>query len=349
MIPRVDISGQRFGRLVVGRHETSTGKKSHWRCVCDCGQTTFAKAAILRRGHKRSCGCLQRDVTSKRARTHGLSGTPEHQSWMKMLGRCGNPNNKNYHQYGGRGVEVRYLSFSEFLSDVGARPGPGYSVDRINVNGHYEAGNCRWADKATQGENRRTTLLVTHAGETKTLAAWGRELGIKPQTLYCRMFSYGWSTDRALSAPAKPHGDRSAARKKFSMSELAAMALCAVITRYGEPLIPDDIKAKGKKAILSHVEWDHIIPLALGGLDHFSNMQPLTREDHKAKTRRDMRNIARARRLTKKQEIRALEIEASNEMPAKRKKQKRAWPSRKMPKGPTFKQQRERRNGSRRA
>jgi hypothetical protein len=165
-----DLTGQRFGRLVaIARTHERTRRSVVWVCLCDCGNTTRVPAMQLVWIHTRSCGCLR----SGQNRTHGQTLTPEYRSWRAMKQRCLDAGHIGYHNYGGRGITVcdRWrFSFENFYTDMGKRP-PETSLDRIDNNGNYEPGNCRWATRIEQGLNRRTTrarasqpaLLSPHA------------------------------------------------------------------------------------------------------------------------------------------------------------------------------------------
>jgi hypothetical protein len=115
-----------------------------------------------------------------------------------MVQRCTSPNNQNYAQYGGRGVTVcdQWLTFANFLADMGDRP-EGKTLDRIDNSKGYEPGNCRWATRKEQQRNRRSNRLLTHAGQTKTMAQWAEDLGV-PYTRLQGRLKMGWSVDRVL-------------------------------------------------------------------------------------------------------------------------------------------------------
>jgi hypothetical protein len=136
--------------------------------------------------------------------------TPEYRAWSAMKLRCANPNNEQYHNYGGRGITVcdRWRqSFAAFLVDMGPRPSPRHSIDRIDNNGNYEPGNCRWATSREQNRNRRNNIVLTHDGRTMCLADWARELGVPRGTLLAR-YRDGQPPDRICSRETtKRHGD----------------------------------------------------------------------------------------------------------------------------------------------
>jgi hypothetical protein len=154
----IDLVGKRFGRLLV---EARVGREGtpHWRCRCDCGKESIVAGGNLRNGHTTSCGCLRAQAAGTAAVRHGMTRTPTWSSWNSMRDRCLSATNKDFHNYGGRGITIcsRWESFENFLADMGEKP-EGMSLDRIDVNGNYEPGNCRWADYSTQNRNQRRHL-----------------------------------------------------------------------------------------------------------------------------------------------------------------------------------------------
>lgn len=156
-----DRSGKRFGRLVVmdyaGRWKS---RKFLWKCLCDCGATIVATGNCLVTGRTTSCGCLRREVPNHFSHGHNRVGmrTPEYRSWVAMIQRCTNSNADNFERYGAKGVKgcQRWLgSFVDFLADMGTKPTPRHTIDRINNDKGYEPGNCRWATRLQQAKNKK--------------------------------------------------------------------------------------------------------------------------------------------------------------------------------------------------
>ena len=150
------LTGQTFGRLTaiapVGR---GSNYNIIWLCICVCGTEHVTTAINIRSGKVKSCGCLIADANIKERQIHGMCRTPEYYVFNTMLQRCNNKKNHKYPLYGGRGIKVLYSSLDDFLSDVGRRPSNDLSIDRINNDGNYEKGNCRWATWKQQANNRR--------------------------------------------------------------------------------------------------------------------------------------------------------------------------------------------------
>ncbi len=203
MTMKPSLEGLRFGRLLVS-HRVGAGKRHKWVCVCDCGGTTEATYTHLTSGDTKSCGCLRKEVTAALGRSRRLPGrkSVEYKAWVAIKGRCYNSNHQDFPNYGGRGIEVSNAwqkSYEQFHRDMGPRP-RGMSIDRINVNGNYEYGNCRWATSETQANNKRASRYVEYMGLTLTVAQWAKKQGMSKQCLLERLDA-GWSVDDALHTP----------------------------------------------------------------------------------------------------------------------------------------------------
>lgn len=198
--------GQRFGRLtVLGKGGLTPAHKQRWTCRCDCGATTAAPTTGgLHSGNTQSCGCLMMESSSangKKRRTHGMKNTPEWHAWFSMRQRCNNSKTLGFYNYGGRGISVCpewNASFVKFYQDMGPRPSDGHSLDRIDTNGNYEPGNCRWATWEEQQNNTRHNVRLTFGDETLTASQWAARTGMSPFTIYARV-ERGWPPERILT------------------------------------------------------------------------------------------------------------------------------------------------------
>lgn len=205
----VDLTGRRFGRLeVLALSHINEHRRKMWRCRCDCGAERVVASHHLTEGTSTSCGCYAREAASKRQKingtTHGRSRTPIYKTWVNMKQRCANPRHPLYQFYGARGVTVcaRWLdSFEAFAADMGERPDNSLSLDRIDVTGSYEPGNCRWATIHQQANNTRLNRYLEFGGKRLTITQWSRETGLAHKTIAGRV-KHGWPVDKALTIPA---------------------------------------------------------------------------------------------------------------------------------------------------
>lgn len=202
----IDLHGEVFGRLTVIRRAPNVGRATMWRCKCSCGKRTTAATGHLRAGHTISCGCYRDEIRSENATRHGGYYAPEYKVWSSMKGRCYRKSTPSYAYYGARGVRVckRWReSYEAFYEDMGPRPSPTHHIDRIDTNGHYAPGNCRWATPKENQRNRANVHLLTHNGKTQCISAWSEELGFERGVVLRRICKLGWTVDEALSTPSR--------------------------------------------------------------------------------------------------------------------------------------------------
>lgn len=187
-----------YGKLTVIAFAGYNGdrrKRAYWLCKCSCGNQKVVVGNSLRRGLSTSCG--KGKCRAKHGHCLKYNKSPHWRAWNCMIQRCGNPKHPRYKDYGGRGVEVRYEDVEAFADDIGPSPGPTYTVDRIDNNGHYEPGNCRWATPHRQARNRRNNRMLTFGGVTMCLRDWSQRLGIPYSTLSYRS-RQGWPIERVF-------------------------------------------------------------------------------------------------------------------------------------------------------
>lgn len=201
-----NVTGKRFGKLLV---VNLFGKRTHlkrpcsyyWNCICDCGRASVVCGCLLRNGTTRSCGCLRIDAAHAR-KTHRMTKTGEYNTWATMIQRCTNPNATGYKSYGGRGIRVckRWFKFDNFFEDMGLKPSPKLTLERVNNGLGYNKKNCRWATMKQQQRNRRNNHLLSFEGQTMCVAAWAEVVGIRKSVLYERK-RLKWSDERTLIEP----------------------------------------------------------------------------------------------------------------------------------------------------
>lgn len=184
---RIDIYGRWFGLY-----------------ECFCGRIFSADNYKIKKKHTKSCGCYKLKYPARK--THGKRKTPEYNIWAGMVQRCTNDNNEAYSYYKGRGITVSeewLSSFENFYRDMGPRPGPDYSIDRIDNNKGYCKDNCRWATRKEQNNNQRKNKKVTFNGKTQSLHEWASELNMNYDTLHGRLFDHRWPIEKAFTKPVR--------------------------------------------------------------------------------------------------------------------------------------------------
>ena len=191
MMKLIDLTGQRFGKLVViKRAENSPSHDTRWACQCDCGRKTISYSAELRNGMTKSCGCLRKDPGKEPHYIHGGAKTRLFKIWIDMKSRCYYESNTRFNRYGGRGISVckewdeSFSTFRDWALQHGYQD--DLSIDRINVDGNYEPSNCRWATSKQQGRNKENTVYVLLNGKLVSLYDAADYLGIKTKSAWCR-------------------------------------------------------------------------------------------------------------------------------------------------------------------
>ena len=202
----IDISGNRYGRLVA-INPIRKNNGIYWVCKCDCGNTTEVLPQHLNRGLIRSCGCLRKDVSSKKNKKHGMSKTRIYKEWKGIKERCLNKNNHAYKNYGGRGITIcdEWLGENgfEYFCDWAMQNGyqDNLTIERKDVNGNYCPENCCWIPLGEQALNTRNNVYLEYNGESKPISQWAKEYGINYQVFHNRVRNLGWSMERALHEP----------------------------------------------------------------------------------------------------------------------------------------------------
>lgn len=207
----IDLSGQKFGRLMAIRRIGTKRRSALWLCECSCGNTHETISSSLRSGSTQSCGCLALEVSSRVHTTHGLvkSDNPlERKAYNTLVGaikRCHSPSHAAYGRYGGRGVTVCdewRKDVTKFITDVGLPPTMKHTIDRINNDLGYFKGNCRWVTSDVQTRNKSDNIRFTVGGVTKVLSEWCREYGHPYSTVYNRL-KRGMAIEQALTKEVK--------------------------------------------------------------------------------------------------------------------------------------------------
>lgn len=185
--------GSKFGRLTV----VSIDGRG-WKCICDCGTTKTVAYGHLSSGFISSCGCLRLERLRAAITTHDKTHDRIYGVWSNMLQRCTNPKDAGYKNYGGRGIQVKWSSFTEFYADMGDPLNEDSTIERVNNNGHYEKGNCEWVTRYVQSRNKRSNVIVSHDGLSMTLVDWSELLQVNYYTLHAR-HKRGWSDSEIIT------------------------------------------------------------------------------------------------------------------------------------------------------
>lgn len=186
----IDLTGKRFGRLIVVKENgrTKSGSKL-WLCQCDFGKSVIAYQGNLKRGNTMSCGCIMQ--------IHGESRTRLYSIWRHMKHRCTNINDKDYNYYGGKGIKAckdwdNYENFRDWAVSSGYDD--TLTIDRINPNKDYEPNNCRWitsSENSARVVHTKSARFLDVDGELKNETQWAKEIGVVQQTIHAWIKKYG--------------------------------------------------------------------------------------------------------------------------------------------------------------
>jgi hypothetical protein len=200
----LDLTGQRYGRLVAISRAPNRGRRTYWLFKCDCGNEKEIGIESVRSGSVESCKCLLKEVAGQQTLKHGHAKGYTHsrtyRAWLHAKERCFNPNSEKYPWYGARGItmcEEWKNDFSAFLRDMGECP-EGLTIDRIDPNGHYEPGNCRWATDPEQRRTRTDNVWVEHEGQRMILTDFAALMGVDYQNLQWHVHRMGRDPHKAV-------------------------------------------------------------------------------------------------------------------------------------------------------
>ena len=214
MAKRLDIKpGDRYGRFTIVQEVEKRNEKRYFLCKCDCGNTRIERLVAIRAGEVKSCGCLKQETDRENIKKYIMShpNYSEHDSyykkmygnWHDMKQRCQNQNSRAYKWYGGRGIRVcqEWQKFRPFMEWALSNGWEEYlTIERNDVNGHYEPSNCSWIPRNKQSCNTRRSRFITHEGQTMILKHWEQQLGVKRELLRRRL-DKGWSIERTFNTP----------------------------------------------------------------------------------------------------------------------------------------------------
>ena len=195
-----DITGHTFGKWTALEFHSRVRGYTWWLCRCECGKEKPVRVSDLRNGQSHSCVKCARVAQG----THGKTDTPEYRVWAGIKQRCHNPNDTGYARYGAIGITVcdEWQSFEAFYRDMGQKPSPKHTLERLDNSLGYSKENCTWATWKEQARNKRTNRMLTFDGKTMCVAAWAEEVGIRAQNIIERL-RLGWTVERALTTPVQ--------------------------------------------------------------------------------------------------------------------------------------------------
>lgn len=169
------------------------------KCLCDCGNFHITKLEFLINKKVKSCGCLKKELDNTKFITHGLSKSSEFTTWCGIKQRCLYKKSKAYCYYGAKGITISdsWLKFENFFEDMGKKPSPLHSIERIDNSGNYCKENCKWATVKEQANNKNSNKNITFKGKTQSMINWCKELNLNYSTIRSR-FRYGWSIENCF-------------------------------------------------------------------------------------------------------------------------------------------------------
>jgi hypothetical protein len=219
MPARTSLIGLTFGRLKVIAHgepllQTDGARVSTSLCQCECGNQKVIRNRSLKDGSTNSCGCLTKESTSRRMKTHGQSNSRIYQVWCGMIARCTNPNHASARNYYTRGIRVceRWMKFENFIEDMGHGQ-KGFDLDRRDNSLGYFKENCRWVTRRVNTSNTRSSIMVTVNGITGCVSDLCNQLHLNRSTIFSRIYAKGWSPEKAILTPIRK-------RKEIGISNL---------------------------------------------------------------------------------------------------------------------------------
>lgn len=202
-----DKTGKKYGRLTVVERDFSKGNhESHWLCLCECGNTISTSGIRLSNGSCKSCGCLQKELLSKRMSTHKETKTRLYNIWSKIKFRCYNTKSKDYGNYGGRGIKMcdqwknSFENFRDWALNNGYKD--TLTIDRIDVNSNYSPENCKWCGMKEQSRNTRFNRRYDYNGKSLCTAELAEIAGISGATLRYRL-NQGYNLQEAMFKPLR--------------------------------------------------------------------------------------------------------------------------------------------------